>query len=225
MALYVAVCLLAALIALGEDADHGHVRAFGLVWGTTVGLALAHAFAFRVSARSSPVDDSTATTPESWPPSSSGATFVAAIATIPVVLVGPTSEFDVARSLLGIFIGAMGYAVARLGGARRARSIAYGGCGAGARRHDCRAQERPEWSLIRRRSTADSQVSRPRRSGSGEQIRAEGSPGSRVLGVDEPLGAEGAGEDLVGHRQEEVVGGDLAGVGGHRRPLDRACTR
>ena len=51
MALYVAVCLLAALIALGEDADHGHVRAFGLVWGTTLGLALAHAFAFRVSAR------------------------------------------------------------------------------------------------------------------------------------------------------------------------------
>jgi hypothetical protein len=50
MALHVAVCLLAALTASGEDADHGHVRAFGLVWGTTIGLAVAHAFAFRPSA-------------------------------------------------------------------------------------------------------------------------------------------------------------------------------
>jgi predicted membrane protein len=51
MALYVAVCLLAALTAVAEEASDGHVRAFGIIWGTTIGLALAHAFAFRVSAR------------------------------------------------------------------------------------------------------------------------------------------------------------------------------
>ena len=51
MALYVAVCLLAALTALAEDSSDGHVRALGVIWGTTIGLALAHAFAFRVSAR------------------------------------------------------------------------------------------------------------------------------------------------------------------------------
>lgn len=50
MALYVAVCLLAALIAL-PDRGAGHAPAFGVIWGVTVGLALAHWFAFRVSAR------------------------------------------------------------------------------------------------------------------------------------------------------------------------------
>jgi len=51
MALYVAVCLLAALTAADEGAEHGHVRVLGLVWGVSIGLALAHVFAFRVSAR------------------------------------------------------------------------------------------------------------------------------------------------------------------------------
>jgi predicted membrane protein len=46
MALYVAVCLLAALSAVAEKASDGHVRAIGIVWGTTVGLTLAHVFAF-----------------------------------------------------------------------------------------------------------------------------------------------------------------------------------
>ena len=51
MALYVAICLLGVLTAVAERADAGHVSVFTLVWGTTVGLALAHWFAFRLSAR------------------------------------------------------------------------------------------------------------------------------------------------------------------------------
>ena len=50
MALYVAICLLAALIALPEGgAAHAHV--IGIIWGVIVGLALAHWFAFRLSTR------------------------------------------------------------------------------------------------------------------------------------------------------------------------------
>jgi ABC-type amino acid transport system permease subunit len=50
MGLYVTVCLLAGLTALESVvAIPGHV--FGLVWGTTVGLALAHLFAFRLAGR------------------------------------------------------------------------------------------------------------------------------------------------------------------------------
>jgi hypothetical protein len=50
MGLYVTVCLLAGLTALESVvAVPGHV--FGLVWGTTVGLALAHLFAFRLAGR------------------------------------------------------------------------------------------------------------------------------------------------------------------------------
>ena len=37
--------------AAAENAQHGHVRVLALVWGVTIGLALAHIFAFRVSAR------------------------------------------------------------------------------------------------------------------------------------------------------------------------------
>jgi hypothetical protein len=51
MALYVAICLLAALAAVSEPALDEGAHTFELVWGTTVGLALAHWFAFRMSAR------------------------------------------------------------------------------------------------------------------------------------------------------------------------------
>lgn len=49
MALYVAICLLAALIALPVTGVGLHVA--GIIWGVTIGLAVAHWFAFRVSAR------------------------------------------------------------------------------------------------------------------------------------------------------------------------------
>jgi hypothetical protein len=54
MALYVAICLIAVLSALQNVvAVPGHVlrHVLGLVWGTTVGLALAHVFAFRIAGR------------------------------------------------------------------------------------------------------------------------------------------------------------------------------
>ena len=127
MALYVAVCLLAALIALGEDADHGHVRAFGLVWGTTLGLALAHAFAFRVSARLTAGGRFSGADAQIVLAQLAGATFVAVIATLPVGVVGSTGEFDVVRAVLSVFIGATGYAVGRLSGGSRIRSLVYGG--------------------------------------------------------------------------------------------------
>ena len=50
MALYVAICLLAALIALPERAAEP-TSMMGVIWGITLGLAIRHWFAFRVSAR------------------------------------------------------------------------------------------------------------------------------------------------------------------------------
>ena len=127
MALYVAVCLLAALIALDEDAGHGHVRAFGLVWGTTLGLALAHAFAFRISARLTAEGRFSAEDGHIVLAQLAGATFVALISTVPIVVFDSTGEFDVVRTVLAVFIGAMGYTVGLLTGASRARSLVYGG--------------------------------------------------------------------------------------------------
>ncbi|MGH8870512.1 MAG: hypothetical protein ACRDWS_00840 [Acidimicrobiia bacterium] len=48
MAFYVSICLLAALAAVGDTTQ---VEVVKIVGGTTVGLALVHWFAFRVSAR------------------------------------------------------------------------------------------------------------------------------------------------------------------------------
>ena len=50
MALYVAICLMASLIAIPESAAE-HNNVWGIIWGITLGLAIAHWFAFRVSAR------------------------------------------------------------------------------------------------------------------------------------------------------------------------------
>ena len=127
MALYVAVCLLAALTALGEDARHGHVRAFGLVWGTTIGLALAHAFAFRVSARLFAAGQLGRHDAQIVTAQLAGAASVAAVATVPIVVLDATAEFDAVRAILSFIIGAAGYGVARSGGANRVRSLISGG--------------------------------------------------------------------------------------------------
>jgi len=126
MALYVAVCLLAALSAVAEHAGDGHVRALGLIWGTTIGLTLAHVFAFRVSARliaegEIRPDDRDATVAQLI-----GATAVAVIATIPVLLLPATAEFDVVRWELAVLIALVGYVVAKSSGAGRTRSLVYG---------------------------------------------------------------------------------------------------
>lgn len=125
MALYVAICLLGVLTAVVERADAGHVSVFALVWGTTIGLALAHWFAFRLSARLvgrggfGRHDAATAGA------QLTGAGAVAVLATLPVAFLPATAELDVARLLLAAFIAAVGFSVARAGGAGTARSAAY----------------------------------------------------------------------------------------------------
>jgi hypothetical protein len=54
MALYVTICLLAALSVVAEHGEGAQADTFKIVWGTTLGLALAHWFAFRSRPASSP---------------------------------------------------------------------------------------------------------------------------------------------------------------------------
>lgn len=127
MALYVAVCLLAALSAVAEKASDGHVRAIAIVWGTTVGLTLAHVFAFRVSARIVAQGRVRRSDAQAVLAQLAGATGVAVLATIPILLWPATAEFDVVRAALALFISLVGFAVARSSGAGRTRSLLYGG--------------------------------------------------------------------------------------------------
>ena len=126
MALYVAICLLAALAAVREPADDGEGRTLELVWGTTVGLALAHWFAFSVSSRLVASGRVRRPDAEAAAAQLAGAAAVGLLATVPVLLLPTSAELDVVRLVLAGFIALVGYTVARSSGASGMRSVIYG---------------------------------------------------------------------------------------------------
>jgi len=116
MALYVAICLLASLIVIPEStAEHSNL--IGLTWGITVGLALAHWFAFRVSARMAGGGTVRATDIEIIGAQLLGAASVAVVVSVGVLLLPDSVELDGAEFLLAALISLAGFAVARGAGA------------------------------------------------------------------------------------------------------------
>lgn len=120
MALYVAVCLIAALIAMPEG-EEGHV--IGIVWGITIGLALAHFFAFRVSARLVGAGRVRSEDFKAAAVQLLGAAVVGLLATISALLFPESVELVAVELVLAAFIACVGYAVARVGGASPARAV------------------------------------------------------------------------------------------------------
>lgn len=125
MALYVAVCLLAALTAAAESASHGHVLVLGIVWGTSLGLVLAHIYAFRLSTRLVAAGTVPQRDGELALSQIVGATAVAVLCSVPIVLLPATSELDAVRLLLAGFIAVVAFAVARGAGASTIRATIY----------------------------------------------------------------------------------------------------
>lgn len=124
MALYVSVCLLAALIALPETGGaHDHV--IRIIWGVTIGLAAAHWFAFRLSARLVGRGSMGLEDVESAGAQLAAAAAVALLASIPVFLFSASAELAVVELLLAAFIGSVGFAVARGAGATPAKALLY----------------------------------------------------------------------------------------------------
>jgi hypothetical protein len=123
-ALYVAICLLAALTALPEEGvAHDHV--IPIIWGVTIGLALAHWFAFRVSARLVAAGSVRAEDVELAGAQLLGAAAVALLASIPVFLFSKSAELEAVELVLAAFIGLVGLAVARGAGAAPSRALVY----------------------------------------------------------------------------------------------------
>jgi hypothetical protein len=125
MALYVSVCLLAALTAAADRNDHGQAKVIGIVWGTTIGLALAHWFAFRLSARlagsgSVHRHDVLVSTAQLG-----GAAVVASLCTVPILILSPAAELDAVRLTLAGFIAVVGYQTARSSGSPVRRALLY----------------------------------------------------------------------------------------------------
>jgi hypothetical protein len=125
MALYVAVCLIAALTALENvTAVPGHIT--GLVWGTTVGLAVAHVFAFRIAGRLVhdgvlPKADRIVSIVQL-----AGAAAVAVVVSVPVLLAPTANELTWARYTCAAIIGGVGFLVARGAEHGRIRSALFG---------------------------------------------------------------------------------------------------
>lgn len=125
MALYVAVCLLAVLTTLADRPHDDHVRIIGIIWGTTIGLVIAHLFAFRISARLIGYGRVTREDAESAGAQLAGGATVAVLATVPVLLLPAPAELEVTRFVLTGFIAAVAYAVARRAGAGVGRALGY----------------------------------------------------------------------------------------------------
>jgi hypothetical protein len=123
MALYVSICLIAALTALETvTAVPGHI--LGLVWGTTVGLALAHVFAFRIAGRlvhqgDLPKADRIVSLIQM-------ASAAAVIVSVPVLLAPTVTELNWARYTCAGIIGVVGYLVARGASRGQMRAVLFG---------------------------------------------------------------------------------------------------
>jgi hypothetical protein len=125
MALYVAICLIAALTALANaTAIPGHIM--GLVWGTTVGLAVAHVFAFRIAGRLvhdgvlPRADRIVSVVQPGWCGSSR------CDRQCPGLLAPTINEITWARYTCAAIIGVVGYLVARGAERGRVRSVLFG---------------------------------------------------------------------------------------------------
>jgi len=122
MAFYVAVVLIAALVAFD---DSRRLPALGLVWGTTVGLALAHLFAFDLATRlvkgSFKSDDDRSLASAQL----TGAVAVALVATVPVLLFPDERVLDAMRFVLSALIALAAFAVGKNSGASTLRSSVF----------------------------------------------------------------------------------------------------
>ena len=123
MVLYLSITLLATLTALPSGADgavddHGSggvhgLSLVGLIWGTAIGLTLAHFFAFRLTARAFTGGKVSEKDVRIGLSQLAGAAFVAVSCTIPVLLIGDSDEVQATTLVPALIIGVTGYLIAR----------------------------------------------------------------------------------------------------------------
>src|SRR4029078_7232020 len=126
MVLYVSVVLIAELAAIPEKHfAHGRVtgpvggQLLAIVWGTAVGLAVAHWFAFRLAAPGFRGER-----PSRWDTylglaQVGGAMFVAALCSLPVVVLSAVPAQETTGDVPPFVIGIVGYFIARAAGRSR----------------------------------------------------------------------------------------------------------
>jgi hypothetical protein len=126
MALYLAISLLAVLAAV-PDREQALGPLVGTVWGTTIGLALAHWLAFRLSGvllagGRLPDHDRRAIAAQF-----AATVAVATLTSVPLVVAGGSEGLGVARLVLAGTIGLAGYGAAVRRDAPRTQALLYAG--------------------------------------------------------------------------------------------------
>jgi hypothetical protein len=124
IALYVCIVLEAEFVSIGSYLP-ARRTAIALIWGTTIGLTLAHLFAFDLAARLFSGGRTAGARAAVWA-QLMGAAAIAAVGTLPFLVFSVEVALRVAAWLIGAVVGWTAYEVALASGARRARALAYG---------------------------------------------------------------------------------------------------
>lgn len=124
MALYVSLSLLAVLLATPTSAGESSTRLALTVALTAVGLVLAHQVAFRLSTRLLNRGLLDAGSVRLLAAQAAGGLGVAALASVPVLLFGPTG-LRVSAVLLTLLVALAGYLAARSVPVSRSRAMLY----------------------------------------------------------------------------------------------------
>lgn len=132
MALYISIVLLATLSALPDDFDvtgpggrDGPPLA-AVLWGTTIGLTLAHWFAFHLASLHLNNGKLPRRDLERLGMQMAGAAGVTLVTMIPIALAKPAHRVEAAMFAPGLVIGIAGYLVARGADKSRVRSVMTG---------------------------------------------------------------------------------------------------
>jgi hypothetical protein len=133
MVLYVSVVEIAELAAIPEQHFRdGHVTGpvgaslLAIVWGTAVGLAIAHWFAFRLAAPAFRGERPTRLDTHIGLAQVGAAMLVAAVSSIPVLLFSDVRAQETTGDVPALVIGVVGYLIARTTGRSRLTSCFYG---------------------------------------------------------------------------------------------------
>lgn len=133
MVLYVSVVEIAELASLPEShGPHGHVTGpaggalLAIVWGTAIGLAVAHLFAFHLAAPAFRGDRPTHHDLDVSLAQVAGALSVAAVSTFPVLLFSKVRAQETTGDAPALLIGAVGYLLARHTKKSRLAACFYG---------------------------------------------------------------------------------------------------
>jgi hypothetical protein len=133
MVLYVSVVEIAELSALPESHfANGRVtgavggQLLAIVWGTAVGLALAHWFAFQFAAPLFRGERPGRHAAAIGLAQVGGAVFVAAVSSLPVLVFSDVRAQETTGDIPAVVIGVVAYVVARISGRPRVVSCLYG---------------------------------------------------------------------------------------------------